>query len=186
MCYYLPVRVVFPNHEVVLFQPRTLTAPKLGSVANAYTYSIPPTAPVPSVFCIFVSTFPRKDLLLPPHISPIDTASLYLCTCFFPLPFRRDAEHPSTCTASPPASLHPSFTLPSHSGRPKEFLAQACVCLPSSGCPPFVVLDLFQGPCPPQGFSYQRVPSSLCMPTSSARPLPPLPSATGGPVPCQS
>ena len=37
MCYRPPVRAVCSNHEVVVFQPRTVTDPYLGSVANITT-----------------------------------------------------------------------------------------------------------------------------------------------------
>ena len=37
VCYRPPVRAVCPNHEVVMFQPPTVTAPDLGSVANITT-----------------------------------------------------------------------------------------------------------------------------------------------------
>ena len=43
VCYRPPVRVVCPNHEVVVFQPWTVTAPDLGSVTNITTIpSLPP------------------------------------------------------------------------------------------------------------------------------------------------
>ena len=45
-CFRPPVRVVCPNHEVVLFQPRTGTTPYLGSVANFTFYTSLPTPPV--------------------------------------------------------------------------------------------------------------------------------------------
>ena len=35
-CYWSPVRVVFLNYEVVVFQPRTLTTPDLGSITYYY------------------------------------------------------------------------------------------------------------------------------------------------------
>ena len=63
VCYRPPVRVVCLNHEVVDFQPRTVTAPDLGSGANAYTYYIPTAPPIPTVFFVF---FP-----LPMGLSPI-------------------------------------------------------------------------------------------------------------------
>ena len=37
VCYRPPVCFVCLNHEVVVFQPQIVTAPYLGSVANAYT-----------------------------------------------------------------------------------------------------------------------------------------------------
>ena len=45
LCYWPPVRLVCPNHDVVILQPRTGTAPELGSVANFYNFKyIPPAS----------------------------------------------------------------------------------------------------------------------------------------------
>ena len=68
VCHWPPVRAVCPNHEVAVFQHRTVTAPDLGSITNAYTYSIPPAPPVPNVFWIFVYSSPWTYLILPPHL----------------------------------------------------------------------------------------------------------------------
>ena len=75
---------------------------------------------------------------------------------------------------------------PPSPGGHKEFLTLDCICSPSSGFPPFVVLDLCPGHCQLQGFSHMRVPSSLCLHPSPARLLPPLSTSTGDPVPCHS
>ena len=54
---WTPVRGVCPNHEVVMFHPRTVTLPHLGSVVNCYVsysnlinllYPSPPSARFPS------------------------------------------------------------------------------------------------------------------------------------------
>ena len=49
-----PVCTMCPNHEVVVFQPRTGTAPDLGSVANYTFYS---NSPDPSVSTNFLNIF---------------------------------------------------------------------------------------------------------------------------------
>ena len=36
VCYWPPVRVVCLNHEVLLFQPRTVTTPDLGPITGFY------------------------------------------------------------------------------------------------------------------------------------------------------
>ena len=47
VCYWPPVREIFPNHEVMIFQPRTLTTPDLGSVAYCYiAYLLNPSHPL--------------------------------------------------------------------------------------------------------------------------------------------
>ena len=96
--------------------------------------------------------------------------SISLCL-LLPHPYRPGAEKQSTWMEPPPTALQHSSALPSHSGRPKDFLARACDCLPSSGCPPFDFLDLRLVPCYSQGLSCPRVPSSLWLPQSFACPI---------------
>ena len=60
----------------------------------------------------------------------------------YPPPSFQGAERPSTWTAPTPDGLHRSSALSSPSVQPKEFLARACVWLPSYVCPPFAVLDM--------------------------------------------
>ena len=48
--FWPPVRTVCPNHDVVVFQPRTGTAPDLVSVANYTFYYNRPAPPVSTVF----------------------------------------------------------------------------------------------------------------------------------------
>ena len=84
VCYRPPAHTVCLNHEVVEFQPRTVTAPDLVSGANAYTYSIPPSPPVITVFCVIVSPSPRAYILLPPPSCTRQLRfSLYLRTRFY-------------------------------------------------------------------------------------------------------
>ena len=115
----------------------------------------------------------RANLLLPPHISSVDAASISICTCFLPPPPSCPvAEQPSTWTALLSAGRHRSSTLYYPSGGPKEFLAQAV---------PVLLLPVAP-PCRPQptprsllvpGLSCMGVPSSLCLSLSTSRPLPP-------------
>ena len=66
MCYCSPVRTVRPNHEVVVFQPRIVTAPDLGSVSNIINIlSLPPAC----------SNHIMDLIPLPPplYLSPIST-----------------------------------------------------------------------------------------------------------------
>ena len=83
-CFWSPARPVYRNHELVEFQPWTVTGPDLRSGTNSYTIYISLThlfqlcfgSPPPS---------PRAYLLSTPNLSPIDSDSLSLCTHFYPL-----------------------------------------------------------------------------------------------------
>ena len=44
------VRLLFPNHEMMVFQPQTGTAPDLGFIADYKFYSNPPAPPVSTGF----------------------------------------------------------------------------------------------------------------------------------------
>ena len=146
----------------MVFQPQTVTAPDLGSVAN----STPPVPPVPTFFWIFVSLSPRTyPLTPPPYFTPLLRFSLSLFVPTSPPPSRPGTEQLSTWTTPLPTGLHHSSALPSHAGRPKEFLARACYCLPLSSSPPSDSLDLRPGPFHPHGFSCPRFPSSLFLRT---------------------
>ena len=107
VCVYFrpPDRPIFPNNEVVNFQPRTVTDPDLGSVSNAYTTSTPPThPPVPTVFWIVFFPSPRTYLLSTPHISPVNADSLSIFTHFYPPHLARLR---SDCPPGSPPSLRP-------------------------------------------------------------------------------
>ena len=62
VCYRPPFHAVCPNHEVVLFQPRTVTASDLGYVANIATILALPS----HLFQLCSGSF-----FLPPDLSPI-------------------------------------------------------------------------------------------------------------------
>ena len=85
-----------------------------------------------------------------------------------------------------PAPSAARLRFPPLLGVHKEFLMWSCDCRPSYGCPPFTVLDLLPDTCQTQGFSRPRFLSSLCLPPSPTRLLPPMTSLTGGSVPWQS
>ena len=79
VCVYLrsPVRVVYPNHELVVFQPYTGTAPDVGSVAN-YTFLFYPFRPIclNRFMYLFISLlYPNA----PPSVS-FDVVSPLYCT----------------------------------------------------------------------------------------------------------
>ena len=101
----------------------------LGTVANANTYSIPPTPPVPTVFWILVYPSPRKYLLSLPHLSPIKTASLSLCTRFSPpiSPWRGATVHLDGASARRP----PPLVCASLPWRPARGVPRASLWLPS-------------------------------------------------------
>ena len=90
VCFRPPVRTVCPNHEVVELQHQAVTIPDLFSDYNAYTIYNPPAPPVSTVLWIFFPPPPKRIFYPPPHhISPVDTASLYLCILLSPPPLER-------------------------------------------------------------------------------------------------
>ena len=110
-----PDRVVCPNHEVVMFQPRTGTAPDLGSIDNFTFYNSPPAPPVSTNFL---------DIFLPPPLSCRPTISsvfghhpyiLHLLPTSYPGAKRRP---PGRRPYPPPASLHRSSLCPA----PRSFV----------------------------------------------------------------
>ena len=53
MCYWTPVCELCTNHEVVMFQPRSLNPPKLSSVAYCYmAYLLNPLRPILLPSCV--------------------------------------------------------------------------------------------------------------------------------------
>ena len=102
VCIWSPVREVCPNYEVVVFRPRTVTPPQLGSVEIVtLKLSLPP-----HLFLLFVWVF-----LLSPHsyCSPIcsrssSNSSLVCTRSPPPLPERSAAHLDVNCTRHPPAS----------------------------------------------------------------------------------
>ena len=88
MCvfYRPPILAVCPNHEAVVFQPWTMTAPDLVCVSNITTILALRPHLCPTMFWIFIFPSPRTYLISIPHISPVDDTSLSLCILFFPPP----------------------------------------------------------------------------------------------------
>ena len=75
LCVWPSVCVMCPNHDVVVFQPWTGTAPYLGSVANYTFYSNPPS---PSVSTIFSGYFDCSHLSYRPTIRRVPPHTPYL------------------------------------------------------------------------------------------------------------
>ena len=113
LCHRPPVHAVCLNHEVVVFQPRTVTAPDLVSVSNAYTYSslLPPHLFQPCSGYPFLP--PPVPISYRPPIfhpsTPLLSLSLHL---LLPPPSLPGVERPSTWT-SPPAYRPPPLVLTS-------------------------------------------------------------------------
>ena len=144
-----------------------------------------PAPPVPTVFWIICYPPPGPISCHPPHISPVDAVYLSLCTRFsLPILLGSGATvhlDDAPCLPAATACLH--FT-PLPDG-PKEFLAQACACLPPYVCPPL----------PPSTCAQVPVGSSILpsmgpflpLPVLNLTPdLPTLLSSTAGPVLFQS
>ena len=81
VCCQPPSRPVCLNHKLVEFQPWILTGPYLVSVANSYTIFLSPR-PTCSNNVMYHPPPPPGPIyyLPPPHISPVDTTSLYFST----------------------------------------------------------------------------------------------------------
>ena len=102
LCLRPPVRGVCPNHEVVVFQPWTGTAPDLGAVANYTFYSNPPAPPVSTglldifIYPLYPTAPPSVSFVLVSHLS---------CTLSPPhLPKQISVHLEVTYTHRPPSS----------------------------------------------------------------------------------
>ena len=150
VCYQPSVRAVCQNHEVVVFQPWTATAPDLGSVANITTFiyltyllfqtcsgsfSLPPPRPISYFSPIFHPSKPLLSLFspaFPPHLP------------------RVRSDHPPGCYPRPPAStacLH----FPPSSGGPRSSLRDPVTALPRPIASPFPSLNFYQVSVSPSG-----------------------------------
>ena len=101
LCLWPPVCMVFPNHDVVVFQPWIGTAPYLGYVAN-YTYYY--NSPAPPVLNNFLNIF----------ISPFYSTASWSVAFFLVALYLAPATHIlsrhkalSTWTSPTPTTLHP-------------------------------------------------------------------------------
>ena len=119
VCCRTPDRPVFPNNEVVEFQPRTVTSPDLGSVAKAYTIFLSPRPICSNRVLNHLFPSPWDYLLFPPPIFHPSTPLLSLFAPASPPPYCPVAEQPSTCKTLPPVSRHRSSALTSPASRPK-------------------------------------------------------------------
>ena len=91
-----PVRVVCPNHKVVVLQPRTGNAPDLGSVANFKTFYFVSPRPICFNRCYGYFSFP-----VCPNASPSVAVRRCTTSLFHPLPI-----------SSPSMKLHPPVIFP--------------------------------------------------------------------------
>ena len=157
VCDWSPVRKLYLNYEVVVFQPHTGTPPHLGSVAIVTNFiSIPPAPPDSNIF--LDCYFPSSVLLPPPHQQPFIFVVLYFL--------------PSPQLLSHFKSL-PTWMFPTPAGLRRSSLRpapHACICrrLPWRCVPPFC--------CPRPSPSSLSAPGvfvfhgSLCLPCASASP----------------
>ena len=139
-CNRPPVREVCLNYEVVIFQPRTVTPPHLGSVAYRYTFKLglPPHLFLPpfsgSLFSLLrpaPSLYVAVHRWIPPIFHPLHTSSYGL-----------KRHPPGRLRHPPPASLR-RFSL--------QPAPRACVChrLPWRCDRPFSTIGLHPCPCQP-------------------------------------
>ena len=154
-----------------MFQTRTVTASDLGSVANAYTYSIRTSPPVRNVFWIFVSPSLRSYLLLTPHLTPVDSASLYLYTFFSPPQLGQERiDRPPGRRPRLPASIA-CLRFPPMPVEPRSFLHQTVTGLPLPVAPPFPYRTCTQVPASHRGSPVRGLlPPSTCLHHPHARP----------------
>ena len=120
VCNQLPVLAVCPNHEVVVFQPRTGNTPVLGSVASYKFYSGPPAPPVSTIFLDLFSSLFRLNPPSPPPTS--NRSSSYHLSLLHPLPTYSPAAKyrpPGRLPHPPPSSLRRSTLRPAQ---------RVCVC----------------------------------------------------------
>ena len=146
-----------PNHEVVVFQPQTGTDPYLVSVANYISYSNPPSPPVSNNF---------MDILISPYPTTPPSVAFYVVA---PLSCNRYPSHlldqitvhlDVACTRIPPASA-------ARPCAPRRVPASANVSFlytPFLFCPRPDLRSLLD----PWGVRPLRVPTRLCVPTSSS------------------
>ena len=156
LCLRPPVRVVCLNHKVVVFQPRTGTAPGLGSVANyAFILTLPPHLYQP-VFWIFLFL---PSILPPPSVSSV---CHLIPSLLHPIPtFSPGTNHhpPAWCLHPPPTSLHCLSLYPA----PRSCVRRRVLLLYA---PHLHISTCYQVPFNPWGVLPSRVPLHLCAPDS--------------------
>ena len=155
-CFRPPVRVVCPNHKVVVFQHWTGTAPYLGSVANYTFYSTPSRT-------TYLNHFSGYLHLHPLYYRPQLEFVVFSPTCCTrpppPIPVRSAIHLYASRTRHPPASA-------------------ACLCKPAPhACicrrvpwmwspPPLTPLACSQVSFRPWEVRLSQVPLRLCAPAS--------------------
>ena len=102
MCYWSPVHEVCPNHEVVIFQPQTVTLPK--PRLSRYLYKFKSSRPAPHISKHFLVFQVLYSILPPPHPQLFRAAALSLCCTCSPhlLPEQSDAHLDVAFTCQPP------------------------------------------------------------------------------------
>ena len=81
-CNRPPVREVCPNYDLVVFQPRTVNLPHIGSVAYCYTFKL--GLPHQRFLHRFPNRYFPSSVLSPPHPYPFIVEALPLFTRFPP------------------------------------------------------------------------------------------------------
>ena len=136
VCNWSPVREVFTNYEVVVFQPRTVTPPHLGSAAIVtLKLSLPP-----HLFLLFFWIFllPPPSYLPPIHSRPFSKPFLIFTCCPFPLLAQSATHLDISYTRHPLASASRLFSprfVPTSTAVPvtvhlSSLLSLACAQLP--------------------------------------------------------
>ena len=127
VCYRQRVRAVCMNNEVVEFQPWTLTTP-VPRISRKCLHLFHSFSLTCSNLVMDIRFFLLPDLtpIAPPTFVRRSRLSISLHPLLPPPPSCPDAEQLSPWVAPQPAGIHRSSLLSSHTGRPKEFLTQAC------------------------------------------------------------
>ena len=184
------VCAVWPNYEVVVFEPNSGTDPNLGSVANV-TSKLKPAPLLSTVFWIFI--YPSPYVFLPPPLSATFGLSYTSVLHYIILLlFRSWISCPPVQTSTPISPQHPSLRslsshplhAPQHTSLPLKPRA-TCLFLPPlslSICSPFVALNVSSIPVDPCGCYF--LGSVLPPPLTQTTPLlfKPLPEARSLPI----
>ena len=150
--YRSPVCAVIPNHEVVVFQPRTVTAPDLGYVANITTIlSLPLYLFHPCSGSLF--TPPSGSIS---YYSPIFIRLHHFSLSFYLLPspphlaWARN-DRPPGRLPHPPASTS-RLRFPHMTGGPRSSLHSPVISFPRLVYPPLPSLTCSHFPVIPRGY----------------------------------
>ena len=152
-----PVHAVWPNYEVVMFQPWSVNDTSLGSVTNVNVLSYNPVPPS-TIFWIFPLHPPCTDSHS--NQTPWYWAAPLFCTQFSTLVpvwdrLTKQAYIPPASTVCPTLAVLPPSTCypgPCHPLNPRATSPFLLSC-PLSGRPPFSDLDIASAPVNPCGLS---------------------------------